>query len=320
MSSNNKAMCPLCNSNNVVLKWNNARRYKVNECLDCSFFFLDEMPNEKDLEKFYSENYFMASYASKNQNLIIDANNPKIFSDAKSYSALIKTYNPEATHLCEVGCSWGYLLYNLQKLGYSVKGYELSSTTAAEGIKQLGLNITTGFFEPEDHKFDVVILRHVLEHLTNPRDILEKIYESLADGGLFFLEGPNLDSISSRLFNENVSWVSPPDHVSFPNFRSLLIAGEELGFTCVYKTSRRGRGISVFHQALLNTIGIFFGSKEKAKENLGGINEKANSQLLTLTKKVALNFVTLLDFLTLPIHPLLKSALLEEEMLIIFKK
>ena len=75
-----------------------------------------------------------------------------------------------------------------------------------------------------------------------------------------------------------------------------------------------------FHQALLNTIGVFFGSKEKAKENLGGINEQANSKLLTLSKKVALNFVGILDFLTLPIHPLLQSALLEEEMLIIFKK
>lgn len=317
--SHNKE-CILCNSNNVMLHWSNTRGYQVNKCQDCGFLFLDKMPDEQELEDYYSEDYFMASYARSNDNLINEAKNPKIFSEAKDYDALIKLHAPKAKNISEVGCSWGYLLYNLKNLGYSVKGYELSKTTSDAGRKQLGIDIVTGFFETQPQQFDVLILRHVLEHVNNPKELLKKIYDSLSEGGLFILEGPNLDSISSRLFGKNVSWVSPPDHVSFPTFKSMILAGENAGFTCVHKRTRRGRGISVFHQALLNSVGLFFGGKEKAKENLGGINENVPSQRLSIAKKAALNTVSFLDFLSSPVQPILTKTLLEEEMLIVFKK
>ncbi|MDZ8225840.1 MULTISPECIES: class I SAM-dependent methyltransferase [unclassified Nostoc] len=312
--------CILCSSNNIVPHWNNARGYNVSKCLDCSFLFLNQIINKHELEDYYSQNYFMASYAKDEKKLIDVARNPKIISEAKEYASLIKFYQPNAHNVGEIGCSWGYLLYNLQSFGYSAKGFELSKTTAEVGSKQLGIKIIPGFFEAQDKQFDVLILRHVLEHVPNPQDLLEKIYASIKKDGLFILEGPNLDSISSRLFGKNVSWVSPPDHISFPNFRSLIMACEKLGLTCIYQNSRRGRGISVFHQALLNTVSLIFGGKERAKVNLGGINEKAPSQGLSSLKNAALKTVNFLDLLSSPIHPFLKQALLEEEMLIIFKK
>ncbi|MEH2402628.1 class I SAM-dependent methyltransferase [Nostoc sp.] len=316
----NNPKCILCSSHNIVSQWKNSRGYNISKCLDCSFLFLDKIISEQELEKFYSQDYFMASYARCEQNLIDAAKNPKIFSEAKDYADLIQSYNPRAKNVGEIGCSWGYLLYNLQSFGYYVKGYELSKTTAEAGSKQLGLEIIPGFFEAQDNQFDVLILRHVLEHVPNPEDLLAKIYASLAKDGLFILEGPNLDSISSQLFGKNVSWISPPDHISFPNFKSLILAGEKLGFICIYKSSRRGRGISIFHQALLNSVGLIFGGKERAKVALGGINENAHSQGLSNVKRAALKTVNFLDFLSSPVHPFLKKALLEEEMLIVFKK
>ena len=312
--------CILCNSDNTVLQWKNVRGYGVRKCLDCSFLFLDEIKNEQELEEFYSENYFMASYAKSETDLVSAAKNQKILYEATEYAELIKNHNPQALRVGEIGCSWGYLLYNLQNFGYSVKGYELSKTTANAGSNQLGVDITSGFFETQSDQFDVLILRHVLEHVPNPQDILSKIYASLSKDGLFILEGPNLDSIGSKLFGQNVSWVSPPEHVSFPNFKSLIIGGEKLGFKCIYKSTRRGRGISIFHQALLNIVGLIFGGKEKAKNNLGGINDNASNTSVNKLKKSVLKAVSFLDFLSSPIHPFLRQALLEEEMLIVFKK
>jgi len=318
MDKNQK--CILCNSDNTILQWKNVRGYRVRKCLDCSFLFLDEIKSEQELEEFYSENYFMASYARNETDLVSAAKKQTILSEAAEYAKLIRNYNPQAVSVVEIGCSWGYLLYNLQNFEYSVKGYELSKTTANAGREQLGLDITSGFFEAQIDQFDVLILRHVLEHVPDPQDILSKIYDSLTKGGLFILEGPNLDSISSKLFGQNVSWVAPPEHVSFPNFRSLVIAGEKLGFKCIYKSTRRGRGISIFHQALLNSVGLFFGGKENAKNNLGGINDNASNPNINKLKKFVLKAVSFLDFLSSPIHPFLRQALLEEEMLIVFKK
>lgn len=101
----------------------------------------------------------------------------------------------------EIGCSWGYLLYNLQNFGYSAKGFELSKTTAEMGSKQLGINITSGFFETQYNQFDVLILRHVLEHVPDPQDLLEKIYDSIKKDGLFILE-----LTKSRLYQFTIIW------------------------------------------------------------------------------------------------------------------
>jgi 2-polyprenyl-3-methyl-5-hydroxy-6-metoxy-1,4-benzoquinol methylase len=312
--------CLLCDSPNVVLQWKDARGYQVNKCCDCTFLFLDKMPSQQQLERYYSEEYFMASYVRSTKDLITAANNPRIVAEAKEYASIINSYFSPAKRIAEIGCSWGYLLWNLQRLGYQVKGYELSRTTAEAGHQELGIDIIAGFFETQLEQFDVLILRHVLEHVNNPKELLEKIYKSLTPNGLFILEGPNLDSISSRVFGKNVSWVAPPEHVSFPTFKSLTVAGENAGFTCIHKSTRRGRGISIFHQALLNTVGLFFGGKEKAKERLGGINENASTQSLSLAKRTTLNAVGLLDLVCSPVQPLLRQFLLEEEMLIVFQK
>jgi SAM-dependent methyltransferase len=280
------------------------------------------MPSQEILEEYYSDKYFMADFA-RNNNLLESASNKQNSEQAKEFDNLISNYvskNKSKVSVTEIGCSWGYLLWNLKKFGYSVKGFELSQTTAKEGSHQLDIDITPGFFEPQPETFDVVILRHVLEHVNNPKDLLSQIYISLKEGGIFILEGPNLDSISSRLFGQNVSWVAPPEHVSYPKFKPILMANSNIGFECVHVSTRRGRGISLFHQSLLNIVAAFYGGKDNAKSTLGGINETASNKKVNLAKQLALQGVRSFDTLFYPVNFLFKKLLLEEEMLIVFRK
>lgn len=314
--------CLLCESQNVHTKWKDVRGYDVNHCSDCDFLFLDSMPSQELLEEYYSDKYFMTDFA-RNNNLLESASNEKNSEQAKEFDKLIGNYistNRNEVCVTEIGCSWGYLLWNLKKLGYPVRGFELSQTTAKEGSRQLGIGITPGFFEPQLEMFDVIILRHVLEHVSNPKDLLSQIYASLKDGGIFILEGPNLDSISSRIFGHNVSWVAPPEHVTYPKFKPLLMANYNIGFECVHVSTRRGRGISLFHQFLLNIVAAFYGGKENAKSMLGGINETASDKKMNLVKQLALQMVRSLDAIFFPVNLLFKKLLLEEEMLIVFRK
>jgi 2-polyprenyl-3-methyl-5-hydroxy-6-metoxy-1,4-benzoquinol methylase len=53
------------------------------------------------------------------------------------------------------------------------------------------------FFEEfnTDKKFDTIVMSHVLEHLSNPVEVLGKIQHWLADDGVFLLSVPNAKSI-----------------------------------------------------------------------------------------------------------------------------
>jgi SAM-dependent methyltransferase len=55
----------------------------------------------------------------------------------------------------------------------------------------LGELISSLDAEEYNNYFDIVVLSHVLEHLSYPRDSLQRISECLTKEGLLYIEGPN---------------------------------------------------------------------------------------------------------------------------------
>ncbi|MFH1066819.1 MAG: class I SAM-dependent methyltransferase [bacterium] len=262
----------------------------------------------------------MNTVARESEDLLQLASSSKQIREAEQYKNLISRFSPTTQTVIEIGCSWGYLLYNLKQFGYSVQGFELSTTTSRIGSEKLGVPIFTGAFEKQETLVDVIILRHVFEHVPDSISLLKAIVDSLKKEGLFILEGPSLSSISSCIFQSHVSWVSPPDHVNFPKIHPLVCAMEKLGFETLYRTTRRGRGISVFHQMLLWGVALVMGGKENAKSHLGGVNDPSPRCGLNVLKKMALGAACSLDWLTRPVSWILSKMLMEEEMLLVFKK
>lgn len=102
----------------------------------------------------------------------------------------------------EIGCGDGYFLSRLQQFGASCIGYEPSSTYQAAAARP-GLTI---FREPYDfegsddsrQEAEVVVMRHVLEHLPNPRQILRSLRHQRSRGGgarYLYVEVPNLTAL-----------------------------------------------------------------------------------------------------------------------------
>jgi SAM-dependent methyltransferase len=91
--------------------------------------------------------------------------------------------------LIEVGCGKGYFLENLQEIGFKITGldptYEGSNT-----------NIIKEYFTPAiGLKADGIILRHVLEHVSDPIQFLFNICEANGGGGKIYIEVPCFDWI-----------------------------------------------------------------------------------------------------------------------------
>lgn len=112
---------------------------------------------------------------------------------------------PEPGWLLDIGCGHGRLLYRASQAGWRVKGIELSVRTAARVAETLGMPVTAGDFmtmslEAEDvGRYDLISLRHVLEHLPDCRVAMARIRTMLAPGGRLLLEMPNIEAWDKQL-------------------------------------------------------------------------------------------------------------------------
>jgi len=114
--------------------------------------------------------------------------------------------------IIEIGCGKGYFLENLQKHGFNITGFD----PAYEGNN--AYIIKDYFSEKYSHlSGDVIIMRHILEHVQNPLDFLHKIANSVNYKGIVFIEVPNFEwIIQKRAF-----WDIFYEHCNYFTFESL---------------------------------------------------------------------------------------------------
>jgi 2-polyprenyl-3-methyl-5-hydroxy-6-metoxy-1,4-benzoquinol methylase len=121
--------------------------------------------------------------------------------------------------ILEIGCSDGYLLKQLREKGSNqVFGYEPSSQLQQACLKS-GIPVSGAFFSSDSLSecpivpADVVILRHVLEHVDDLRGFLNAVSAALADGGFLIIEVPDVEAIFGRglyfhFYHEHLSYFS----------------------------------------------------------------------------------------------------------------
>lgn len=75
---------------------------------------------------------------------------------------------------------------------------------------------------PKQHKqYDLIILRHVLEHTYHPIQLVKSLSESLAPDGLIYIEVPNLDSGCAKIFGKYWKGYYVPRHLFHYTVSSL---------------------------------------------------------------------------------------------------
>jgi SAM-dependent methyltransferase len=105
----------------------------------------------------------------------------------------------------EIGCHDSYLLKRLADRGHRCEGIE-PSPFAEYGRQEYGLPIDRGFFKGgvyPDRAYDLVIARHVVEHVETPAAFVRDAARLVRDGGFLYVEVPNsLVSVEQTFFPE----------------------------------------------------------------------------------------------------------------------
>lgn len=133
--------------------------------------------------------------------------------------------------LVEVGCGKGYFLDYLEKKGFEIVGVD----PAYEGENQKV--IKAPFAREMDIRADGVILRHVLEHISDPLSFLAEIAHANGGKGLIYIEVPCFDWIITHgawfdIFYEHVNYFRMGDFSRI--FGRVLNSGRIFGGQYLY--------------------------------------------------------------------------------------
>lgn len=132
--------------------------------------------------------------------------------------------------ILEIGCSYGNYLFQLKKIGWDVKGIELSKKAVDYGKNKLNLdifNLDIQDFESEE-KFDIIYLRMVLEHVESPKIILKKCYSLLKPNGKLVLILPDISGLEVSIYKKYAYTLQLPYHlyhftpITIKNYLQLL--------------------------------------------------------------------------------------------------
>jgi SAM-dependent methyltransferase len=83
-------------------------------------------------------------------------------------------------------------------------------------------------------EYDVVTLRHVLEHIDQPGLALARIHAALAPGGVLLISTPNTRSLACKRGREYWFHLDAPRHLHLFNEENLAQLLEHSGFTVVH--------------------------------------------------------------------------------------
>lgn len=163
----------------------------------------------------------------------------------------------ENRRLCDLGCNAGYYLQfaHPDSLGVDVSKASLSACqklgfqTVQHDLNNLPLPLQT-------ESFAVVLLSHVLEHVTMPLHLLRECNRILATGGKLLIGLPIEDGLYSRLRMNY--FAGPEGHLfsfSRANLRKLLSVSGFVDERIVCHYPRLGNRLSVWNERLMRWFG-----------------------------------------------------------------
>ena len=264
-------LCPVCSSHDISLKLDHLVDWQshppsgfwvMNICVDCGSGYLAVRPTAEYIHEAYKNYYTHTNKKDKTINSSLRRVQKKLYSEYCSFAH--KKYNfynwlvyfvarliypvglyfdAKSRHiakfrnkgrLLDVGCGNGEFLQLARLYGWAVSGVDFDleavSTARANGldIKHGGIDVIN-----KKERYDFISLSHVIEHVYDPVGFLKQCASLLSDGGVLWLETPNIESFGLRVYESNWRGLEPPRHLILFNKNSLINALHSVGLTNV---------------------------------------------------------------------------------------
>lgn len=203
-------------------------KYQLLKHPEYEYLYISPTPSAEEITQFYANEFYSGEYKKFNDSsLEVQLEDREFYeggwSDIASHISEILGKPLENLSLLDVGCGWSQALTFFSGKGMDCYGFDPAPEAIKYGIskglkvKHAGMDCMNVF---ENQKFDVVMLKNVLEHLANPVEVMKEIREKvLKFGGLIVIDVPN-EFNAFQIAGRDVHgledwWVAPPQHLNY---------------------------------------------------------------------------------------------------------
>ena len=140
--------------------------------------------------------------------------------------------------LLDIGCSNGGFLKILQKkynsFGIDIDAEAIKIAKKNKNLSKKLFNINLNEVKNKLGKFDIAILRGVIEHVENPREYFKQISKILNKNGIIFISAtPNVNSPCAIKFKDKWNQFDPIQHINLFSCETIKKIGNDYGFKLI---------------------------------------------------------------------------------------
>jgi SAM-dependent methyltransferase len=208
--------------------------YDIVRCSSCGLAFASpRAPTETILSR-YGPEYFWNEYLPALG--VVEGRYDLSAFDARYAPLLALLAGAPGRRLVEMGCGAGFFLKAAERAGWHTYGIELSDEGSRFAREKLALDVrreTAENMTLTPASFDAAVMFDTIEHLFDPRAVVQMLGRALVPGGLLLIGTPNFQALSRFILGRDWAVLSPLEHLYYfeePTLRALL---EGCGFDAV---------------------------------------------------------------------------------------
>jgi SAM-dependent methyltransferase len=230
--------CPFCGSTDysVYERYGSELQFTYVLCKNCKLVYQSPRPkyNQEFIDAAYASYYQFTDSLDLSSNPNVPESSVNMFKKEVDY---LLQFDKKRTAVLDIGSGMGTFLLAAKPHYREAVGLDVSAPMAAFVERQLGIKVFLEQFENFNYnkKFSLIHMSHVIEHIPNPKEWLDKARQVLEPGGILVVNVPNKFSMSFRLQHLFVklklkkqfsdAWADPsrtPDHLFEPTVPSML--------------------------------------------------------------------------------------------------
>lgn len=224
--------CPACLYAHHRAYFSSAQ-WRLQQCEVCGLVYLDPLPGPAELAALYTDAYdgATAGYFAKAES--------KLRRAGVRMRIMARLAKRTEGNFLDIGCNGGFMTEMARARGFKAWGLDIDPVS----IEYAAANFPGGRFfagpiedfAPVDAhglkaRFDLVYCSEVIEHVPEPRQFLERIFQLLSPGGMLYLTTPDISHWRRPRDLNRWDAFCPPSHCLYFTPPSLIRLALSCGF------------------------------------------------------------------------------------------
>lgn len=231
--------CPVCKSENTKIALKGVQdftvtneKFDIAHCNVCTHRFTVDIPSEDEIGKYYKSDAYI-SHSNTQKGLVNRIYHAvRRFSLARKRALILRLSGKEYGNLLDIGCGIGSFLNTMKQANWQVTGLEPDEDARkqAENIYDITPQPSEQLFTLTHHKFDVVTMWHVLEHVHRLHEYVAQIKKLLSTEGILIVAVPNYTSWDASYYKEFWAGYDVPRHLHHFSPEAMQTLMQQHGF------------------------------------------------------------------------------------------